>query len=245
LLLALSSPFARAQLTVAAAADLQQVMPEIAARFEKQTGTQVKLSFGASGNLFAQIQNGAPFDLFFSADSDYPRRLVESGRADANTLTQYAEGTLVVWAANDLNLKPAKGLAALQSASIHKIAIANPAHAPYGLAARQALQHAGLWQELQPKLVIGENISQTAQFVQSGNAEAGFIALSLALSAPMQQKGSYYIVPGKLYSPIRQSCVVISGSPNEETARTFLKFIRSPEVEDLLRRDGLKGANVR
>src|SRR5690242_3444076 len=169
-------------LTVAAAADLQPVMTEIAARFEKETGVRVKLSFGSSGNFFAQIQNGAPYDLFFSADVDYPAKLQGAGLIEPGSLYRYATGQIALWAPNASAIDVSKGLSVLVDNNVQKIAIANPSHAPYGRAAEAALKNADLWDSISSKLVMGENIAQTAQFVQSGNTDVGILALSLVLA---------------------------------------------------------------
>src|SRR6266436_6268417 len=161
---------------VAAAADLQFAMQDVAAQFERQTGTKVDVTYGSSGNFFSQMQNGAPFDLFFSADIDYPRKLEAAGLAETGTLYEYAVGRIVIWMPPDSNVDVAKqGWNALLDAQVKKIAIANPEHAPYGRAAVAALREAGIYESVKAKLVYGENISQAAQFVQSGNAQAGII----------------------------------------------------------------------
>src|SRR5579884_3371650 len=167
--LAVTAPADGAEITVAAAADLNYALQDLAQRFTKSTGTQVKLSFGASGNLFSQIQNGAPFDLFFSADSSYPQKLADTGVVDRASIRTYAVGSLVLWAPNSLGLDPQKlKMDLLTGGKVQRIAIANPEHAPYGRAAMAALQHFGLKDRVASKLVMGENISQAAQFVQSG-----------------------------------------------------------------------------
>jgi len=175
---------ARAQgreIRVAAAADLKFAMEELSQQFEKQTGTRVNVTYGSSGNFFSQIQNGAPFDLFFSADIEYPRKLEAVGLTEPGTLYEYAVGTIVIWMSPDAKVDvTVQGWKALLDASVEKIAIANPEHAPYGRAAVAALQKAGIYEQVKLKLIYGENISQAAQFVQSGNAQAGIVALSLA-----------------------------------------------------------------
>ena len=181
----LSSLAIAEDLTIAAAADLNFALRDLAARFEKQSGNKVRLSFGSSGNLFSQVQAGAPFDLFFSADVDYPQKVAASRMVDPDSVRTYAIGHLVLWVPNNSNLDPQKlKINLLTESEVRKIAIANPQHAPYGRAAMAALQHFGLEKRLAAKLVFGENISQTAQFVQSGNAQAGLIALSLAYLQP-------------------------------------------------------------
>src|SRR5512138_2250860 len=162
-------PSAQSPLLVAAAADLQAVMPELAMRFERDSGVPTTVTYGSSGNFFAQIQNGAPIDVFFSADVDYPRRLVEGGHADRDSLYEYATGHLVLWTRGDSTVNVSGGVASLTSAAIRRIAIANPQYAPYGRAAVAALQHERLYDAIKSKLVLGENISQTAQFAQTGN----------------------------------------------------------------------------
>src|ERR1700720_205600 len=149
------------EITVAAAADLQFAFQDVAARFEKDTGRHVKLIFGSSGNFFAQIENGAPFDLFFSADIDYPKRLEAAGLAEPGTLYPYATGKIVLWVPNESKLDLNHGLHALLDPAVHKIAIANPEHAPYGRAAVAALRHENLYDQVSPRFVLGENISQT------------------------------------------------------------------------------------
>src|SRR5580698_10958073 len=171
------------EITVAAAADLSVALKEIAANYEKQSGVQVKLSFAASGALTQQIQNGAPFDVFFSADMDYPKQLASEGDADGSTLFEYAIGKLVLWVPADSSLDVEhRGINTLIDPSVKKIAIANPEHAPYGRATVATLKHYGLYDHVSDRLVLGENISQAAQFVESGNAQVGFVALAHAAS---------------------------------------------------------------
>ena len=162
------------EIRVAAAADLNYAFRDIAARFEKQTGNKADVIIGSSGNFYFQIQNGAPFDLFFSADIEYPQKLESAALAEKDSLYEYAVGTIVLWVPNTSKLDITKGLTALLDPSVHKIAIANPAHAPYGRAALAALKSEQLYEKLRDKFVLGENISQAAQFVQSGNAERAF-----------------------------------------------------------------------
>src|SRR5260370_11676242 len=167
------------QIRLAAAADLKFAMGELAEKFEKQSGTKVNVTYGSSGNFFSQMENGAPFDLFFSADIEYPKRLEAAGLAEPGTLYEYAVGRIVIWTLADAKVDVAKqGWKTLLDASVKKIAIANPEHAPYGRAAVAALQKAGIYESVIAKLVYGENISQAAQFVQSGNAQAGVVAMS-------------------------------------------------------------------
>ena len=229
-------------LTIATAADLQPVMTEIAARFEKQSGATVKRSFGSSGNFFAQIQSGAPYDLFFSADVDYPRRLQAAGLIEPGSLYPYATGKIALWTPDRSAIDVNKGLSVLTSDSVKTIAIANPAHAPYGRAAEAALKSAGLWDSVASKLVMGENIAQTAQFVQSSNADVGIVALSLVLAPAMKEQGKYFIVPQNLYPPLQQAAVILKNSEHKNLARNFLQFVKSSEISSLLRQYGFSPA---
>lgn len=225
------------ELVVAAAADLNSALQEIAERYEKTTGVKVKLSFGASGALTQQIQNGAPFDLFFSADMDYPRLLVTAGAADGASLYQYAVGKLVLWVPADSPLDVEhKGIDILLDPAVKKIAIANPQHAPYGRAAEAALKHYGLYDKVSDRLVLGENISQAAQFVESGNAQAGFVALAHAASPAMKGKGKYWQVPAEAYPALAQGVVVLSQSQHKHEAAAFLEYVK--QSGDVLRKYG-------
>jgi molybdate transport system substrate-binding protein len=227
------------EITIAAAADLSTALPEIVASYTSQTGQTVKLSFGSSGNFTTQIQNGAPFDIFFSADEEYPRQLIAGGLADKDTLYRYAVGRLVLWVPNGSQLDIQElGIRALLDPSIKKIAIANPQHAPYGRAAEAALRHSAIYDQVATKLVLGENVSQAAQFVESGNAQAGLVALSHALASAMKDKGRYWIVPPDSYPALNQAAVVLSRSKQKDAARRFLDFLRSPEATTLLKKGG-------
>jgi molybdate transport system substrate-binding protein len=227
------------EITVAAAADMTAVLPELAARYTKQTGQAVKLSFGSSGNLTNQIRNGAPFDVFFSADEEYPKQLVADGLAVSDSLYRYAVGRLVLWVPNESILDLQKvGIQALLDPSVKKVAIANPQHAPYGRAAEAALRHFGIHDQVAAKLVLGENVAQAAQFVESGNAQAGLIALSHALAPAMKKKGRYWTVTLDSYPTLNQAVVVLSQSKSQAAARKFLEFVRSPEATSLLEEYG-------
>ena len=196
LLILCGAPEASAgQITVAAAADLTFAFKDVSARFEKQTGNSIKLSYGSSGNYFSQIKNGAPYDLFFSADIDFPKKLEAAGLIEPGSIYEYAVGKIVIWVPNSSKLDLSRGLKVLLDPGIHKIAIANPRHAPYGRAAVAAIQHEGIYDQVKSKFVMGEDISQTAQFVQSGNADVGIVALSLALAPAMKTKGRYIRSP--------------------------------------------------
>ncbi len=237
---AIAAMGAAQNLTIAAASDLQAVLPQVVSRFEKQTGRSVRVTFGSSGNFFTQIQNGAPFDLFLSADIDYPKRLEAASLAEPGTLYEYATGKIVLWAPKGGTVDLQRGLRALLDSRVRHVAIANPAHAPYGRAAVAALRAAGIYENVRAKFVLGENISQAAQFVQSGNAEAGILALSLALSPAMTEAGTYVVVPPDSYPPIQQAAVVIKGSPNKDAARDFLRFLKQPDTVALMRRFGFE-----
>ncbi len=224
---------------VAAASDLQFALPEVADQFTRDTGYSVRLSFGSSGNFRRQIARGGPFELYLSADEDYALELHRAGfTEDEGTL--YAVGRVVLMvphgstlaADGDLN-----GLAeALDKGDIGRFAIANPDHAPYGVAAMEALQHAGLWEALQPFLVLGENVSQAAQFALSGSTQGGIIAYSLALAPNVAARGRFALIPEDWHNPLRQRMVLIKGAG--ETARRFYDYIRSPAARDILMRYG-------
>ena len=232
--------FAAEQITVAAAADLNYALTDLAHRFEATTGTKVVLSFGSSGNLFSQIQNGAPFDLFFSADEDYPAKLAAAGTVDGSTLHIYAIGHLVLWVPNGSQFDPQKQhMDVLTQSSVTRIAIANPQHAPYGRAAIAALEHYGLKESVAGKLVFGESISQAAQFVQSGNAQAGLLALSLAKSPAMESAGKYWELPTDSYPELRQAVAIVSASKQKKAAQAFLDFVLSAEGAATLQKYGL------
>jgi molybdate transport system substrate-binding protein len=227
-------------LAVAAASDLQAAFPVVAAEFEKATGHHVIVTFGSSGNFFAQIQNGAPFDLFFSADIEYAKRLESAALAEPGSFYEYAVGHLVLWARKDSGIDLARGLTVLQDPAVRKIAIANPEHAPYGRAAVAALKHAGIYDAVQPKIVLGENISQAAQFVQSGNADVGIIAMSLALAPKAREAVVYTDLPAGSYPPIEQAAVVLKASRNKAVARDFVAFLKRPEIVRILQSFGFE-----
>jgi molybdate transport system substrate-binding protein len=236
-----SSTFSSAQeIGIAAASDLQFVFKEIAERFEKQTGASLRLSFGSSGNFFSQIQNGAPFDLFFSADLDYPQKLDAQGLVEPGSMYQYARGKIVLWATNEAQVDVSQGLKVLLDPKIKKIAIANPAHAPYGRAAVAALKSAGIYDKIADKLVFGENISQAAHFVASGNADAGILALSTALSSMIQSRGKYFTIPVDSYPPLDQAAIILKSSQKKELAKCLLQFLQTPEIIDLMKQYGFE-----
>jgi molybdate transport system substrate-binding protein len=225
-------------LTIAAASDLQAVLPAIAAQFEKETGHKVALTFGSSGNFYTQIQNGAPFDVFMSADIDYPKRLEQSGLAERGSLVEYATGRIVLWTRKDSGVDLKAGLASVADARVKRIAIANPSHAPYGRAAVAALRHEMLYDRVRSKFVLGENISQTAQFAQSGNAEVGIVALSLALGQTLSNDGTYVEIPADFHPPIEQAAVVVAKSTKKDLARQFVDLLKQPATAKLLQSYG-------
>ncbi len=224
---------------VAAAADLTFALPEIAQAFRAQTGREVKLSFGSSGNFARQILGGAPFELFLSADETYVERLRERGKTlDSGKL--YARGRIVLFVPAGSAIRADSDLAdlarALDDGRLKKLAIANPEHAPYGRAGREALQAAGLWEKTRGRLVLGENASQAAQFAASGSAEAGIIPLSLVMAPAMAGKGQYATIPESSHRPLRQRMVLTAGAGG--TASAFYDFLQKPEAEAILQRYG-------
>jgi len=234
----ISQPCLAQEITVAAAADLQFAMQDIATRFQKETGKTVKLTYGSSGNFFQQIQNGAPFDIFFSANLDYAKKLDAAGLTEPGSYYQYAKGKIVIWVPKESKLDLTPGLKAFLDPSVKKIAVANPQHAPYGQAAVAAMQNQNVYEKVKDRFVLGENISQTASFVVSGSADVGIVALSLALSPNMKDKGRYVEVPADEYPPIEQACVILGSSKNKETARQFMAFINTSAIADVLRSYG-------
>ncbi len=226
------------EITIAAAADLHFAFKELIPRYEQATGTQVKLSLGSSGNFFAQIQHGAPFDLYFSADISYPQKLEEAGLTVPRSLTRYAIGRIVLWTRHDSPLTVTEGLQTLRQPSIRKIAIANPKHAPYGRAAVAAMKHFNIYDHAKDRLVLGENVSQAAQFVESGAADIGIIALSLALAPALKDKGTYWEIPSEAYPPLEQGVVILRSSKRHERAEQFIEFLKSQPGQAIMTRYG-------
>jgi molybdate transport system substrate-binding protein len=236
LLLALlvSWPAPAQEIRVAAAADLKFALDELGSHYLKQTGRKIDVSYGSSGNFLAQIENGAPFDVFLSADIVYPRKLEAAGLIEPGTLYEYALGRIVIWMPSDTRIDLAQlGWQALLDPSVQKIAIGNPEHAPYGRAAVAALRSAGIYEQVRPKLVYGENIAQAAQFVASGNAQAGILALSWALS-PQMRGGKRWEIPSSVHPPIEQAAVILKSAKDKNGARTFLTFLKSAEARKIL-----------
>jgi molybdate transport system substrate-binding protein len=223
---------------IAAAADLQFAMADLAQQYKNQTGKTLSVTYGSSGNFFSQILNGAPFDLFFSADIDYPRQLVIASLADPATFYKYAVGRIVIWIPPGSKIDVAnQKWNALLDPTVQKIAIGNPEHAPYGKAAVAAMQKAGIYEKVKAKLVLGENISQAAQFVQSGNAQVGIVALSLAIS-PAMKDGQRWEIPAETYPAIEQAAIVLNSANNKDAARAFLEFVKSDSGRETLAKYG-------
>jgi molybdate transport system substrate-binding protein len=236
---AAQKPAQSATLRIAAAADLQPLLPPLLADFEHQTGIHAEASYQSSATLATQIIEGAPFDLFLAADLSFPQRVIDAGRAEQSAPIPYARGTLVLWTRNDSGV-PTLSLNALRDPAIKTIAIANPDHAPYGRAAQATLQHTGLYDALRPKLVIAENIAQTAQFADSGNAQVGFLSLTSALTPRLQASGHFIRVPAEDFPPIVQGAIVVRGSPGASAAHRFLELLQTPEIRQRLAAQGLE-----
>ncbi len=227
------------KILIAAAANLNPAMDDIRKGFEKAHPTiDVKVSYGSSGNFFAQIKQGAPFDIFFSADTTYPARLEEEGLAVKGGSTIYAFGSIVFWIPKNSALNPRKGLHLVLDPKVKKLAIANQRLAPYGMAAEEALRYYGLWDKVQEKLVFGENLSQTAQFVQSGAADVGIIALSQAISPKMENEGDYWVIPAESYNKLGQAYVVLQKGKDKPGVRKFLEFVHGKKGEKVFSQYG-------
>jgi molybdate transport system substrate-binding protein len=230
---------ARTLPTVAAASDLKFAVEEVAMRFEKKTGHKLRLVFGSSGNFKTQILQGAPFHLFMSADEGFVHALADAGKTEDRGRA-YALGRIGIMVPPGSPLKPDGELkdlaAALKDGRLQKFAIANPDHAPYGLRAKEALQHAGLWEAIQPKLVLGENIAQTAQFATSGSTQGGIISLSLALAPAVARTGSFQLIPEAWHQPLKQRMVLIKGAP--PVARAFYEYVSTPAAQEIMVRYG-------
>ncbi len=227
--------------TLAAASDLKFAVEEVAARFEKDTGHKLRLVFGSSGNFYSQILQGAPFQMFMSADEDFVFRLHDAGKTvDRGRL--YAVGRIGIVVPHGSPLKADGELrdlaAALNDGRLRRFAIASPDHAPYGMRAREALQHAGLWEAIQPRLVFGENISQTAQFATSGSTQGGIIALSLALAPQVARLGDFALIPASWHQPLRQRMVLTKDAP--PALRTFYDYLSTPPAQQIMTRYGFE-----
>jgi molybdate transport system substrate-binding protein len=226
-------------LKVAAAADLQPVLPALIEQFEQQSHRKVEVSYASSATLATQILNGGPFGLFLSADLSFPQKVASAGLADSTEPIPYARGTLVLWARNDSPIQPIT-VDSLRSPSLRTVAVANAEHAPYGRAAKAAIEKLGLTDALKGKLVVGENIAQTAQYADSGNANAGLISLTSALTPRLRADGKYVAMPEDSYPPLLQGAVVIKQGPAVEEAHQFLAFLLSPPIRKQLAERGLK-----
>ena len=225
-------------LRIAAAADLQPVLPSLVHNFEKSSGAKVEVSYASSATLATQILNGAPYDLFLAANLAFPQKVVTANLALEPTPVTYAQGSLVLWAHHGL-FHHGLTMQSLTSPTVHRIAVANPVHAPYGAAAMAAIQSLGLKTALQPKLVFAENIAQAAQFGQSGNADCALISKTLAITKTMHQAGRFVAVPVSAYPPILQGAVVLRHASNKQTALDFLHYLQSPAGRNLLATGGL------
>lgn len=238
LLASLALPVSAETLTVAAAADLTYSIEELSSAFAQQVpGAEVKTSLGASGNFFAQIKNGAPFDVFLSADMKYPAQLAQEGAADAATLAPYAIGRIVLWSL-DKRFDLSQGMRVLNDERLTRFAIANPDVAPYGRAARASLTALGFWDVVKPKLVLGENIAQTAQFVQTGNAQIGVVSYATVLAPKVKGMGSYYLIPSDGTPPIEQGAIITRHGAANPLAPRFMQFLQSPAARAILLRHG-------
>ncbi|MBI5673922.1 MAG: molybdate ABC transporter substrate-binding protein [Nitrospirae bacterium] len=237
--IALSPNILRAEeITIAAASDLSFAFKELVSEYETASGNQVKLTLGSSGNFFAQIQHGAPFDIYFSADIAYPKKLEEAGLTIPGSLYHYAIGRIVLWTRHKSPLDITQGIAALRQPSVKIIAIANPRHAPYGRAAVAAMEHFKMYDDVKDRLVLGENVSQAAQFVESGAADIGIIALSVALAPAMSTKGTYWEIPAEAHPPLEQGAVIIKTSMRIDSAKQFLEFVKSRQGVAIMKRYG-------
>lgn len=237
-LFVLSVPILAQEIKVAAAADLHSALDEISAHYQAETSAPVKVVYGSSGNFYQQIQNGAPFDLFFSADSNYPKKLEAAGLSVPGTYYEYARGHLVLFVSSTSSLQIQEGLKVLLDSSVNRIAVADPAHAPYGQAAVAALKSQGLYDRVSRKIVVGENVAQAAAFVTSGAADVGIIAMSLALLPSARSQSRFAEIPANEYPPIVQACVLLKSSKAQAAASRFLSYVRGPEASKVLQRYG-------
>ncbi|MBW7898684.1 Molybdate-binding periplasmic protein precursor [Candidatus Brocadiaceae bacterium B188] len=240
LLMAFHNPvLAEEKILIAAAANLNPAMNDIIKGFKKEyPAIDAVVSYGSSGNFFAQIKQGAPFDIFFSADTTYPARLEDEGLAVKGESKIYAFGSIVLWIPRSSSLNPRKGLHLVSDNKVKKLAIANQKLAPYGVAAEEALRYYGLWDKVQDKLVFGENISQTAQFVQSGAADVGIIALSQAISPKLENDGDYWIIPAESYNKLGQAYTILQKGKDKPGVRKFLEFVQGKKGEKVFLKYG-------
>jgi molybdate transport system substrate-binding protein len=230
-------------LRIAAAADLRFALDEVVKTYsQRQPGARIEPVYGSSGMFYAQLLNHAPFDLYLSADVQYPHKLAEQGLILPGSEFTYAVGRIVVWTGKASGIDVERlGIAALREPAVHHIAIANPAHAPYGRAAEAALRSLGVYDAVKDKLVMGENISQAFQMAQSGAAEAGVVALSLAMAPGAAGQGRYWEVPSSAYPRLEQGGAILRWTQNPEAARAFRAFLLAPEGRAILKRYGFSG----
>lgn len=238
LLCCCAQPLWAGTVTAAVAANFTRPMQAIAERFEAETGHQLRLSFGSSGQLFAQIQNGAPFDVFLSADQTKPQALIDSGDALADSRFTYAVGALALWSSTPDRFSDGEAL--LRSGDFNRLAIANPRLAPYGVAAVEVLHRLGLNEQLADQIIQGQNIAQTHQFVATGNADLGLVALSQLIENGRAASGSAWIIPANYYRPIRQDAVLLNRAHDNAAARALLDFLRSDTTQELIESYGYR-----
>lgn len=229
--------------SIAAAADLTYCLEDINAAFKKaHPGAELKVSSGSSGNFATQIKNGAPFEVFLSADASFPKELIKAGLADESTFSIYAIGKIVLWTSTPDKVDVTKGFDLLKDPNgpVKKLAVANPDHAPYGRAAKEALTHEKLWDAVQGRVVLGENIAQTAQFVETGNADAGFVALSLVLSPKLSKVGKWWEVPADTYNKLEQGVVLTKAGMGNPLAKAYIDFLKTDEARAIFDKYGFK-----
>jgi molybdate transport system substrate-binding protein len=236
-LLLVASAAQAEEITVAAAADLKFAMDEIVTAFKKSNSTEkVEVIYGSSGKAHTQIQQGAPYDLYFSADIAFPQELIKNSFAASSDVTPYALGRIVLWSASQDASKMT--LASLTDPKITHVAMANPKHAPYGKRAEEALRSSGLWEKVEPKMVYGENITQAAQFVETGNAQVGILALSLVVSPQLSSKGEYYLIPDTLHEPLDQGFIILKRAENNKLAKQFADYMSSKDARAIMTKYG-------
>lgn len=226
-------------LLIAVASNMRFAMNEIVDEFEKKIQAEIQVAYGSSGSITAQLMAGAPFDIFFSADEALPRRLISKGAALEDKLYRYGTGQIVLWVPADSPIKLKEDeMSALLHPSVRKIAIANPRHAPYGIAAVSALKNAGLYDRLRPRLVLGENISETAHFVRSGSAEIGILSYSHAISSSLKEFGRLWLVPAASYPSLNQGAIILRQSQNVDLSKAFIAFIINGKGREIMNHHG-------
>ena len=230
---------ARCPITVSAAADLTYAFQELGKKYEAQTGCEIVFNFGSTGQLAQQIEQGAPVDLFAAANISYIQELERQGLIEPDTVEVYGRGRITLWTRADSPLRIER-IEDLIRPEVQRIAIANPDHAPYGMAAREAMQTAGVWEAVQAKLVLGENVRQTLQYAETGNVDVAIVALSLSVPAAALggEPGRWTLIPQELHRPIEQALAVVEGSKNEAEARAFAAFVNGPQGRPVMRKYG-------